>query len=186
MLKRMMRSIINRHILNRLRRKQGQRTYLCAFWRRRQSFIQIALEFHKIPNCSLLMKGTESWVIRIRARDRFRTFNGGWTELNSAIVDFSSPHCIIPYSLRSNAEHRILVERPLPLIGIGGGEITALFGEVTIIVEDKTAISLPLTIRAFLLPDDSEPLLWGFEGFFTNAVLHCDYPQRQACLTFRA
>jgi hypothetical protein len=69
--------------------------------------------------------------------------------------------------------------------GIGGGDIAAPFGAVKLAVEDDTTTSPSLTIRAFLLPDDSEPLLLGFADFLTNVVLHCNYPQREAYLEFR-
>jgi hypothetical protein len=69
--------------------------------------------------------------------------------------------------------------------GIGGGSTAAPLGQVTLVVHDDVATSPPLTIRAFLLLDDSEPLLLGFEDFLTRVVLHCDYPQREAYLEFR-
>lgn len=136
-------------------------------------------------NRRLFAEGIESHIIRLTARVRFRTVDGGWTSTHNAIIDPGSPYCMIPSRIWRAADHRLLVPRPLLLGGIGGGTVTALFGEVTLVVHDEVIVSPSLTIRAFLLPDDSEPLLLGFADFLTPVVLHCDYPQRQAYLEFR-
>jgi len=114
---------------------------------------------------------------------RFRT-SYGWSEKRPAIIDPGSPHCIIPHSVWSGAEHRILVPRALPLSGIGGGTTAAPFGTVVLAIEDGRSFSPPLTIRAFLLPDDSEPLLLGFEDFLTHVILYSDYPHQVAYMEF--
>ncbi len=118
------------------------------------------------------------------AKVRFRTPNG-WSEAHAAIIDTGSPYSIIPHAIWNVVEHRVFVAGALPLGGIGGGTTHAPFGAVTLVVEDDDIISPPLTVRAFLLPDDSEPLLLGFEDFLTIAVLHCDYERRDAYLEFR-
>jgi hypothetical protein len=131
----------------------------------------------------LFLEGVESHIIRLLVDVRFATPTG-WSDKYRAIIDPGSPNCLIPRFIWSVAEHRILVPRPLSLGGIGGGAVAAPFGKVTLVVHDEVTVSPPLTIRAFLLPDDSEPLLLGFEDFLTQVILHCDYPKREAYLEF--
>ncbi|MBI3950151.1 MAG: hypothetical protein HY314_06825 [Acidobacteria bacterium] len=142
-------------------------------WRRRASFIRVAAFFKVDLDVGLFLEGVESHIIRLLVDVRFATPTG-LSDKYRAIIDPGSPSCLIPRFIWRVAEHRILVPRPLPLSGIGGGAVAAPFGEVTLIVEDDVATSPPLTIRAFLLPDDSEPLLLGFEDFLTTTILHCD------------
>jgi hypothetical protein len=143
------------------------------------------LQFNVKLDVQLFLEGVDAQFIRLVARARFRTPDGSWTRTRDAIIDPGSPNCIIPHSVWSTAEHQILVSRPMRLGGIGGGSTAAPLGQVILVVHDDVATSPPLAIRAFLLPDDSEPLLLGFEDFLTQVVLHCDYPQHEAYLEFR-
>jgi hypothetical protein len=132
----------------------------------------------------LFLEGVESQIVRLKVAARFHLPDGSWSETHKAIIDPGSPHCIIPRFIWSTAEHRVLVQHALPLGGIGGGATAAPFGEVLLAIDDGTTLSPPLTVRAFLLPDDSEPLLLGFEDFLTRLVLYCDYPHSIAYLEF--
>jgi hypothetical protein len=133
----------------------------------------------------LFLEGVESEIVRLKVHVRFRTPDGGWTRPQEAIIDPGSPNCLIPHSAWGVAQHRILVSRPQSMGGIGGGITNAPFGEVTLVAEDEVTTSPPLTVRAFLFPDDSEPLLLGFEDFLTTTTLYCDYERRDAYLEFR-
>lgn len=154
-----------------------------GWWRRRADSIRVAAFFDVDLDVGLFVQGVESHIIRLMAHARFRTPNG-LSDRHLAIIAPGSPNCIIPHFIWSTVEHRIIVARPLPLGGIGGGATAAPLGEVTLVVEDDVTTSPPLTIRAFLLPDDSEPLLLGFEDFLTRTVLHSDYPHSVAYLGF--
>ena len=62
----------------------------------------------------------------------------------------------------------------------------APLGQITIALDDGTHLSPPATIRAFLMPDDSEPFLLGFEGFLTHFALYCNYRDNVAYLELPA
>lgn len=154
-----------------------------SWFRRRGSSIRLALEFEDDLDVQLFVQGVGSRVVRLTARVRFRT-QGRWSELFPAIIDTGSPDSIVPYSIWSAVDHRVLLSRPVPLTGIGGGARSATFGEVTLAVDDSVQASPAILMRGCLLSDDSEPLLLGFQDFLTQAVLHCDYPNRIAYLEF--
>lgn len=154
-----------------------------TWFRRHASSIRVKLEFWKELDLSLFLQGFDARVIRLVARVRFMT-SGTLTESFRAIIDPGSPNCVIPHSIWSVVEHRILSTRLFPLGGIGGGQTAAPLGEVTLAIDDGTTLSPPLTVRAFLLPHDSEPLLLGFEDFLTHLILHSDFPHDLSYLEF--
>jgi len=114
---------------------------------------------------------------------RFRV-STGWSDKFRAIIDPGSPHCIIPRLIWRDIEHRVLVSHPQSLGGTDGGSTSAPFGAVTLAIDDETILSPPLNVRAFLLPDDSEPLLLGFEDVLTRMILRSAYPRQTAYLKF--
>jgi hypothetical protein len=132
----------------------------------------------------LLLEGIESEVVRLMVGVSLRQPDGSWSRTWKAIVDLGSPYCVIPHSIWSESEHRVLVQRLLRIDGIGGGSASGNFGEATLVVVDDTTTSPPITVRAFLLTDDSEPLLLGFEDFLTRLIIHSDYPHDVAYLEF--
>ena len=131
----------------------------------------------------LLLDDIESDVVRLTISVRLRAPDG-WSDPRKALIDPGAPYCLLPLSLWSTAEHRVLSRRDLSVAGIGSGTAAARYGLVTLVVEDGSVASPPLRVRAFLLEDDSEPLLLGFEDFLTHAILHSDYPRRIAYLEF--
>ena len=154
-----------------------------TWFRRRASSTRLGVDFSEALDVHLFVHGMDARVIRLTAGVRLRT-QGRWGLAHPAIVDPGSPNCVLPHFAWSVADFRILVARALPLGGIGGGVATAPLGEVTLAVDDGIRTSHPLSVRAFLLPDDSEPLLLGFQDILTHAALHCDYPRRVAYLEF--
>jgi hypothetical protein len=47
--------------------------------------------------------------------------------------------------------------------------------------QDPQTTSPPLQAKAYLLDDDSAPLIIGYEDGLTELQLVSDYPQQQAC-----
>ena len=113
------------------------------------------------------MEGIQSQMIHLAAPVRLRTPEGAWMRPRPAIVDPGSPYCLVPYSAWSAAS-------------------MAPLGQITIALDDGTHLSPPATIRAFLMPDDSEPFLLGFEGFLTHFALYCNYRDNVAYLELPA
>jgi hypothetical protein len=128
--------------------------------------------------------GTEIYIVRLKTQVRSRSTESDWSPPKEAIIDPGAPYCLFPYSFWSVSEHRILSPHPLPLGGIGGGSVSARFGEIIIALQDRSNYSPLLQVRSLFLEDDSEPLLLGFEGFLTIAILHCDYSQQEAYVEF--
>jgi len=122
-------------------------------------------------------------MVRLMVRVRLRTPDG-WSEGRAALVDTGAPYCLLPRSVWSGVEHRFLSPRDVRVAGVGSGTTAARYGEVTLVLEDGEVASPPLHVRAFLLQDDSEPLLLGFEHLLARAILHSDYPRQVAYIEF--
>ncbi|MBI3920560.1 MAG: hypothetical protein HY318_03995 [Armatimonadetes bacterium] len=122
-------------------------------------------------------------LIRLNARVSFRTL-GGWAEARGAIVDTGGPVSFIPRSLWENATHQLIGDTDSPLY-IAGTSTTGKLAWVIIRVQDDQQASPSLRIKAYLLPDDTQPLVLGFEDVLTDAVLHSDFQNRTAYMEFR-
>lgn len=77
---------------------------------------------------------------------------------------------------------RWLLQKKSWLYGIGSGNVWGKLAEVTMIFSDLKDISPPIKLKAFLLDDDSTPLLIGFEDVLTITNLFCDYRSQRAYL----
>lgn len=151
--------------------------------RRRACSILLNVEFEEELDVQLFVRGEDARAIRLVTGVRLAV-GGQWSIVFPAVIDTGSPDCAIPHAVWSMIDYGILVPQPLALGGIGGGHLKAPLGEVTLAVDDGIRTSPPLAVRAFLLPDDSVPLLLGFQDFLTRVTLHCDYPHRSATLKF--
>jgi hypothetical protein len=132
----------------------------------------------------LFVRGVETEVIRVKVSVRFRAPDGTWTRQRDGIVDTGSPHSVVPRSAWQDARHVLLSDAECPIGGVGGGARPARIAQLQMAVEDGSYLSPPLAIRAFPVPDDSEPLLLGFQDFLSRVVLHCDCPQDEVYLRF--
>lgn len=121
-------------------------------------------------------------LIRLLVRVRFQT-NSGWTEVSDAIIDTGSAISVLPYSIWKDANFKVLSPKDIILYGIAPQEeafLKAKIAEITCVFLDKKQISLPMKIKAYLLHDDSVPLIIGFEDVLTDAILFCDYKNNMA------
>lgn len=123
-------------------------------------------------------------LIRLIVKTQLKT-NGSWTGTYEAIVDTGNPLSIIPASIWKKSLVKLLTSEPSRLYGIGTDEKSAAsgkLGEIIIVFSDKRRVSPPIKLKAFLLDDDSTPLLIGFEDVLTATNLFCDYRSQRAYL----
>ena len=144
--------------------------------------IKIRLDFQTKIDLDFLLKGVSLRLIRLIATIRLKT-RDGWTRAYDAIVDTGNPISIIPFSIWSKAQVRLLLPEQTQLFGIGVDGKAAVSGklaEVIGIFRDQQKVSRPLRIKAHILEDDSAPLLIGFEDILTNVKLVSDYKSKEA------
>ncbi len=115
---------------------------------------------------------------------RLKTPNG-WTATYEAIVDTGSSITVIPFSIWSKAEINWLSEHSVKLYGLGSTEETTVqgkLGEITAVFLGEKQVSMPLKVKAYLVEDDSVPLLIGFEDVLTKLKLVSNYKSQVAYL----
>ena len=123
--------------------------------------------------------------IRILADVSFETADG-WTEPMKAIIDTGGPISIIPRSVWEQVRHGFYSNRETD-VRVGGRAAVGKVGQVTLRFHDaqeQDRISPSLTLKAYLLSDDSYPIVLGFEDFLTDVELHSNFPQQQVYLVF--
>jgi len=131
-----------------------------------------------------LTKGLSLRLVRLIVKTQLKT-SVSWTGTYEAIVDTGNPLSIIPASIWGKSLVKLLTSEPIRLYGIGTDEKSAAsgnFGEIIIIFSDRRRVSPPIKLKAFLLDDDSTPLLIGFEDVLTVTNLFCDYRSQKAYL----
>jgi hypothetical protein len=104
--------------------------------------------------------------------------DSGWTAALEAIVDTGSTVSILPHFAWRNVSTRILSSKEVILRGIAPQKeavLQAKIAEIVCTFHDEQRISPPLKIKAYLLPNDSVPLIMGFEDVLTSAKLVSDY-----------
>ena len=107
----------------------------------------------------------------------------GWTPSRAAIVDTGAPVSVIPSGIWQAAQYRLLVGQDFS-VSIGGSPATGRLAELAMRVHDGTAVSPLVRIKAYLLSDDTHPLILGFEDVLTEASLFSDFTVRTAYLDF--
>jgi len=125
--------------------------------------------------------------IRIVARVSFETADGSWTKPTDAIIDTGGPISIIPRSVWKQIRYGFYSDIETEVL-VGGRASKGRFGQVTLCFHDaqeRERISPPLAIKAYLLSDDSYPIVLGFEDILTDVALYSDYPQQEVFLSFR-
>ena len=145
---------------------------------------RIRLDFQTRMDLDFLLKGVSVRLIRLMATMRLKT-RDGWTRAYDAIVDTGNPISLIPFSIWSKAQVRLLLPDKTELYGIGADDKMSVSGrlaEVIGVFRDQQNTSPPLRIKAHILEDDSVPLLVGFEDILTDVKLLSDYKSKQAYL----
>jgi len=145
--------------------------------------IRIRLDFQTKIDLDFLLKGVSVRLIRLIATIRLKT-RDGWTRAYDAIVDTGNPISIIPFSIWSKAQVRLLLPPgKTKLYGIGADDKTAVSGklaEVIGVFRDRQKTSQPMRIKAHILEDDSAHLLIGFEDILTDVKLVSNYKSKEA------
>jgi len=132
----------------------------------------------------LFEQGIDFRLIRLITRIRFQT-EKGWTKALEAIVDTGSVVSVLPHLAWKDSSVKILSSHKLILRGLAPQKnaiLKANIAEITCILLDEHKISRPLKIKAYILPDDSVPLILGFEDILTVARLVSDYKNNTAYL----
>jgi len=145
---------------------------------------KISLRFKTKYDGELLKHGLQVRVIRLMASVCFNT-PMGWTASFKAIVDTGNPVTILPEIVHRHIHRRILHPDPVSLFGVGRGEVLAHLAEIEMAFVGKRQLSPPLRIKAYLLTDNSLPVLIGYEDVLTDVTLVSAYPRRKAYIEFR-
>ncbi len=103
-----------------------------------------------------------------------------------AIIDTGGPISITPRSVWEQMRYGLYsnIETEIP---VGGRATTGRLGQVILRFHDaqeRERTATPLTIKAYLLSDDSHPIVLGFEDILTDVELHSNFPQQNVHLVF--
>jgi hypothetical protein len=139
----------------------------------------IELEFETHIDLDAIEQGIAVHLIRLTVSLQLET-KEGWTRKYKALIDTGNPISVVPISVWSKSKINWLMPHKSELLGIGGGKVLGKLGEITLILVDKKAASLPIKAKALLLDDDSIPFLIGFEDILSDIKLVCDYKTKTA------
>jgi len=147
---------------------------------------RINLSLYEILDPELLNEGIRLRLIRLICYLRFAT-SEGWSRVERAIVDTGAPVAMIPWSIWNRIAVRPLSTRVMEIHGISANDqeqsfVPARLAEVTCVLLDQTCVSPPLSLRAYLMPDDATPLVLGFEDLLTSYELLCNYVRNETFL----
>jgi len=148
--------------------------------------IRVQLKLQTKIDLDALSQGVHLQLIRLLGVGQLKT-PSGWSREEKVIIDTGNPVTIIPYSIWSQAEVRILMPGKTKLYGLGSDGASGLSGqlaETTLVFKDGQAISPPIKFKSHMLDDDSAPFLIGFEDILTNSELVCKYKSNAAWLDF--
>lgn len=143
---------------------------------------RVNLHFQTRIDLEFLSQGIHLRLIRLLGTVQLKT-PGGWSKETQVIVDTGNPISLVPYSIWSGAEYRLLVQGKTKLFGLGADEqggLSGTLGEVTLVFKDQQTTSSAIKCKAHLMEDDSAPFLIGFEDILTEAELACHYKSQLA------
>jgi hypothetical protein len=100
------------------------------------------------------------------------------TEPYEAIVDTGNPITVIPLRIHQQIFSQLLYPGKINLSGIGQGIVQGQLASIIMSFHDQQTTSLPLQAKAYLLDDNSTPLIVGYEDALTELRLISDYPQQ--------
>ncbi len=143
--------------------------------------MSIRLAFETKVDLDFLSRGISVRLVRLIVSVQLKT-QDGWTRKYKGIVDTGNPISVIPHFIWSPALIKWLLPQPTKLYGIGSGSISGKLAEVILVFADEKQVSLPLTVKAHLLQDNSVPFLIGFEDVLTELALTCDFRSKTAYL----
>ncbi len=141
--------------------------------------MSIRLAFETKVDLDFLSHGVSVRLVRLIASVQLK-IQDGWTRKYRGIVDTGNPVSVIPHFIWSQAFIKWLLPQPTKLHGIGSGSVSGKLAEVILVFADEKHVSLPLTVKAHLLYDDSIPLLIGFEDILTELALTSDFKSKTA------
>jgi hypothetical protein len=139
----------------------------------------ISLTFQTNYDLSLLSAGLKVRLVRLLGNVSFKTASG-WTEPYEAIVDTGNPITVIPHKVHQQIFSQSLYPKKIDLLGIGQGSVRGQLATVIISFHDQHTTSSSLQTKAYLLDDNSTPLIIGYEDGLTELKLVSNYPQQQA------
>ena len=143
----------------------------------------ITLKFQTNYDLALLSVGLKVRLVRVLVNVCFKTARG-WRAPYEAIVDTGNPITVIPQKIHQQISSQVLYPNKVDLLGIGQGSVRGQLAGVVISFHDPQTTSPPLQAKAYLLDDDSAPLIIGYEDGLTELRLVSDYPQQQAYFEF--
>lgn len=139
----------------------------------------ISLAFQTKYDSALLSAGLKVRLVRLLGNVCFKT-SSGWTKPFEAIVDTGNPTTVLPLNVHQQISSQKLYPGKIDLLGIGQGSVRGWLASIIMSFHDKQATSPPFQAKAYLLDDDSTPLIIGYEDVLTELRLVSDYPQQQA------
>ncbi len=131
--------------------------------------IKIQLDISKELNLELIRDGIESYIYRFIVEIKFVDFKN--LRMRRAIFDTGSPITIIPYSLWKDENVTFLKHKNKSLFGFGKNILEGNLAKLRIVFADEKGLSPIREINAYLIKDDSIPLIIGMEDVFNNAKI---------------
>jgi hypothetical protein len=142
----------------------------------------VLLAYQTQVNLDYFQRGALVRYIRITADVSFETSGGGWTGPMEAIIDTGGPISIIPRRVWEQMRYRLYSDVEVD-VHLGGRASIGRLGQVMLRFHDAQEsgrISPPLAIKAYLLSDDTYPIVLGFEDVLTDV----EFPQQEVYLCF--
>lgn len=142
--------------------------------------MRVRLSYHTAIDLEAYDAGIALRLVRLIAKVAF-VGTGGWTEAFRAIVDTGGPVSLIPRSVWEMIQFELLSPRDFA-IGIAGTPTTGKLAQLTLRFHDEARVSPPMNVKAYLLADDTHPVVLGFEDVLSNVILHSDFASGTALM----
>ncbi len=144
--------------------------------------IKIKLNIRKELNLELIEDGIELYIYRLIARVRILDLKKSLVE--EVIIDTGSPITIIPHSLWKDENITLLKHKNKYLFGFDKNLLKGNLAKVRLSFIDDINISPTLDIKAYLIYDDSIPLIIGMEDIINKVRIVTDGKKQKYYIEF--
>ncbi|TES91129.1 MAG: hypothetical protein E3J87_08440 [Candidatus Cloacimonadota bacterium] len=143
--------------------------------------MRVNLYFRTFPDFDLLERKILAETIRLLGEIQLKT-KENWTKSYTAIIDTGAPFSLFPLEIWQAVETEILTDTVVKgLIPKEQCVLPVKVGKITLrLIDREEHISKPLTIMAYLAPNNKIPLIIGFQDILSELRVHFSYKERIA------